>query len=289
MPANIQTALQAFVTSDLYTGAKAILNSLGYISDKDASSLDIACQHEAIQQAVGVFQLADEDLTAQTGLLETGQFNDKIVYSFLFVAVELKDRQDKRPYNRSVLRQITHSLNQQFQMPVIVLFRYMGLASLSIIDFRLNKKDNTKDVLGKVTSIKDIVLKQPHRAQLDILFALSLANLKEKFTIKHFAQLHTAWQKTLDTKTLNDQFYRELSYWYFWAVQRVRFPNPQQEAHHSETQVIRLLTRLMFIWFIKEKGLVNANLFRYDYLSNIIDLSLEGGYYQAIVFLTCVL
>ena len=143
MKQNIKTALQAFASNDLYTGAKAVLNSLGYVSDKDAITIDIASNHEAIKQAVGLFQLTDEDLSNQSGLLETGQFNDKIVYSFLFVAIELKDKH----YNRTVLRHIAHDINQQFQMPVIILFRYAGLATLSIIDFRLNKKDNSKDVL----------------------------------------------------------------------------------------------------------------------------------------------
>jgi hypothetical protein len=279
MKQNIKTALQAFASNDLYIGAKALLNSLGYTSDKDAITIDIACNHEAIKQAVGLFQLTDEDLSNQSGLLETGQFNDKIVYSFLFVAIELKDKH----YNRTVLRQITHSINQQFQMPVIILFRYAGLATLSIIDFRLNKKDNSKDVLGKVTSIKDINLVQPHRAQLDILAELSLDTLKEKYAVNHFAQLHTAWQKTLDTKTLNDKFYKELSYWYFWAVQKVQFPNPNNDVHNSETSVIRLLTRLMFIWFIKEKGLVNPDLFNRNKLDALIDLAKEGSYYRAII------
>ena len=112
---------------------------------------------------------------------------------------------------------------------------------------------------------------------------LSLDCLKEKYTIKHFAQLHDAWQKTLDTKTLNDNFYKELSYWYFWAVQKVQFPNPNNDAHNSETSVIRLLTRLMFIWFIKEKGLVNPDLFNRNKLETLIDLAKEGSYYRAII------
>lgn len=65
---------------------------------------------------------------------------------------------------------------------------------------------------------------------------------------------------------LNKEFYKELSHWYFWAIKEVQFPNEPlqidfssvenyEEAvkEHKGKNVIRLLTRILFIWFIKEK------------------------------------
>ena len=62
---------------------------------------------------------------------------------------------------------------------------------------------------------------------------------------------------------LNKEFYQKLFEWYEDAKTRVVFPNDLQveEADHKSTSLIRLLTRLLFVWFIKEKQLINANLF----------------------------
>ncbi|MDR1792712.1 MAG: hypothetical protein LBR36_04650, partial [Bacteroidales bacterium] len=51
-------------------------------------------------------------------------------------------------------------------------------------------------------------------------------------------------------ETLTKEFYAELSNWYFWALQNVQFPQGD-----NEVSVIRLITRLMFVWFIKQKHL----------------------------------
>jgi hypothetical protein len=54
---------------------------------------------------------------------------------------------------------------------------------------------------------------------------LAFENLKP--TPTNFVELHNAWQTVLDTKTLNKQFYKELSQWYFWAMKEVYFPNTE--------------------------------------------------------------
>ena len=59
---------------------------------------------------------------------------------------------------------------------------------------------------------------------------------------------------------LTKQFYRELFDWYQWAIDErtgVRFPNnvitAGEDKEQIDTKVIRLITRLMFVWFIKLK------------------------------------
>ena len=53
----------------------------------------------------------------------------------------------------------------------------------------------------------------------------------------------------------------------------------------KELQIIRLITRLLFIWFLKEKHLIPVDLFEYDsaeeYL-NRFDLE-TSDYYQAVL------
>ena len=56
----------------------------------------------------------------------------------------------------------------------MILFQHGGALTFAVIDRRLNKLDESKDVLLKATLIKDINFADPHRAHIDILFDLSI-------------------------------------------------------------------------------------------------------------------
>ncbi|MBQ6068798.1 MAG: Eco57I restriction-modification methylase domain-containing protein, partial [Bacteroidales bacterium] len=73
-------------------------------------------------------------------------------------------------------------------------------------------------------------------------------------------------------EVLTKAFYQELSDWYAWAVKVVRFPNvlddkADNEAYNSEA-MIRLITRLIFVWFIKQRHLVPDEFFDERYISD---------------------
>ena len=123
-------------------------------------------------------------------------------------------------------------------------------------------------------------MRAPHRAHLDILAELSLDNLVQTQDVHNFDTLHKAWEGVLNTEALNRQFYGELYEWYQWAVAECRFPDDAPQL-----QVIRLITRLLFIWFLKEKKLVPMALFDKDAAATHLNqFSLEtSDYYQAIL------
>jgi len=75
--------------------------------------------------------------------------------------------------------------------------------------------------------------------------------------------MHAAWRQALDIEELNKQFYRRIQEWFFWAAQVVRFPHGSidDEDLRNRTALIRLLTRIVFCWFAREKGLVHDELF----------------------------
>ncbi|MDR1022737.1 MAG: Eco57I restriction-modification methylase domain-containing protein [Prevotellaceae bacterium] len=79
---------------------------------------------------------------------------------------------------------------------------------------------------------------------------------------------------------LTKEFFKELSNWYFWALQNVQFPQ-----NSNETAVIRLITRLMFVWFLKQKKLIDNDFFDRQKLSNILNYKDKAGstYYKAIL------
>ena len=106
-------------------------------------------------------------------------------------------------------------------MPAMVVFQHGRLLTFAVIDRRLHKRDESRDVLEKVTLIKDIKLDKPHRAHIDILFDLS--HRQRRFS--DFNALHEAWKDALDTEALNRDFYKELFKWFEWAVSEAKFPH----------------------------------------------------------------
>jgi transcription antitermination factor NusG len=176
----------------------------------------------------------------------------------------------------------------------MVLFKYGQSLTLAVINRRLHKRDERKDVLEKVILIKDINIENPHRAHIEILFDLSFSELLKKHKFTNFVDLHNAWQKTLDTKELNKRFYQELFNWYLWASKNVRFPQirPEEDfiddqVHQSES-LIRLLTRLLFCWFMKEKGLIKDELFKINSLKDILK-NFQGSYSDETIYYKAIL
>jgi adenine-specific DNA-methyltransferase len=233
-----------------------------------------------------LFQLTQNEITPQHGLFDTKQVDRTIIETYLFFVIELF--QDH--YSRTSLSQITREVNKIFPMPVMVLFKYGQSLTLGVINRRLHKRDESKDVLEKVTLIKDICIENTHRAHIEILFDLSFPELLRIYKFTNFVELHNSWQKTLDSKELNKRFYKELSNWYFWAVNNVYFPNDvtddKDDMVFNSESVIRMLTRLIFIWFIKEKKLIPENIFNLNELSRIlknINQPNSTNYYRAIL------
>ena len=100
----------------------------------------------------------------------------------------------------------------------------------------------------------------------------------------------TAWEDLcyrFSVETLTKEFYAELSNWYFWALQHVDFPNDfeKDKEINNSTSVIRLITRLMFVWFLKQKKLIADELFDTQELENLLNFSDKTGstFYKAIL------
>ncbi len=311
---SIQNAIQAFEKKTLREASIGLLNTLGYASDKTIevpgsdpkAFLELLDEHNAgvaIDKAKALFddwtgadilfQLTDEELSRETRLFKDDTVRAGLLQSYLFFAIELKNRD----YARGKLTAIARQLNRVFPMPVMVFIKHRDLLSIAVINRRRNKRDADKDVLGKVTIIRDIALAGPHRGHLDILAEIALPSLLKKAAITSFDTLHAAWEEIFNVELLNQRFYRELAAWYFWALREVRFPDDtmpkglteEQEADwyekHHATSLIRLLTRLIFCWFLKEKGVIPEALFDEAQLRELLK-SLdedESSYYQAVL------
>ena len=252
-----------------------------------------------------LFQLTNESFNGMKSLFEPS-VNPYDPQSYLCFAIELNNSE----YSKSHIANITREVNKLFSIPIIIIFKYGECITLAIINRRVNKRNSDQDVLEKVTLIKDIFFENPHRAHIEILFDMSLPQLSVEYQINNFDSLHKAWSEVLDTQTLNKRFYTELSNWYFWAIKTVVYPGYEYEAQrnslftkeeklreHNAKNLIRLLTRLLFVWFIKEKDLIPEELFDEKSIKNLItsfepekfyrfediDVESKSIYYKAIL------
>lgn len=291
----ISQRIQAFASQRLRQSALALFAALGYTSDRTVETRSVqdfreqfdpenllsnpAAQIEQWQNAEFLFQLTDEELSSSAALFKDDSVRTSLLQSYVFIAIELREGD----YARGKLANIARQLNRIFPMPVMVLFKVGRLLSLAVINRRLNKRDD-KDVLGKVTLIQSIGIAKPHPGHLDILASFSLAEfLADKRSIQNFDQIHAAWEEVFNVELLNKRFYRELANWYFWALPQVDFPADieKDDEKRRATGLIRLLTRLIFCWFLKEKNLVPEKLFVESDLKNILkDLSPDASTYN---------
>jgi len=100
-------------------------------------------------------------------------------------------------------------------------------------------------------------------------------------------------QKAFSIEPVTKEFYKEIQNWYFWAFSEwekgnLKFPLDNQDKsnyeEHIKINLIRLITRIIFIWFIKEKDLIPNKLFDKKELKKLIkDFGSNSNYYNAIL------
>jgi adenine-specific DNA-methyltransferase len=302
---DISEALNAFSSKPLADASLKLLDTLGYSSERTieiGSVADFCSQFDregllehpsALKKEWKsvhlLFQLTDEELSRHTSLFNDTTVQPSLLRSYIFFAIELTGGD----YARGKLTGIARQLNRLFPMPVMVLIKHITdkrpVLSIAVINRRQSKRDAAKDVLGKVAIIRDISLTEPHRGHLEILASVAVPNLvhPQRLPINNFDALHAAWEEIFNVELLNKRFYRELANWYFWALPQVEFPADieKDDEKRRATSLIRLLTRLIFCWFLKEKGLIPEKLFVEAELKNILkDLSPDAcTYHEAVL------
>lgn len=207
----------------------------------------------------------------------------------LVFGLTLHPRENNLLPTRSQLAEISRAFNREYYYtPVVLVFKYsdkksqyIAFANTQRLQYKQAWREGEK--AGKVSLLRDIDIQRPHRGHEDILNQLRIQTSGTK-AVDSFAKLYAYWQEVFSVSVLNKRFYQELSNWYFWAVKQVTFPSKPTEAdaitkkakledliqEHNATNVIRLLTRLLFTWFIKEKKLIPEELFDLEALQKNI-------------------
>ncbi len=301
---NIEKALNNFLDEQLplRDAATNLLNTLGYYSGYVSRDEIDKPRYNKIKKAAKktsdlgkrlcikdwepfsqVMQVTDAEINAQliteTTHFESKEIKNELRSSYMFIAMPLTGDD----YTRTQLANIMRFMSMRIPQPFMVMFRYGSVLTIGIINRRHSKKDENKQVLEKVTLIKDIDLDSPKRAHIEIVFDLHLRELitDTDRKVHNFDSLHDAWEVVLDTEELNKRFYNDLEEWYDWAITVCKFPDKE-----NKMQVIRMLTRILFIWFLKEKNnLVPSDIFTEEGARNHLNnFNYEtSDYYQAIL------
>ena len=307
----IKKALQSLATGDLPKASTKLFGILGYRSERVLEGQrgnvgDFIGQFPAPKQeteseesfrksttAVHIlFQVTDEEIadSDQGALFDAKQFDKGLNKSYLFLVVQLKESS----YSRTHYAGFTREINKRFPMPAFVLFRtgqgQQSKVTLAFIQRRKHKRDEQRHVLGSVSLIRDIDPHDPHRAHLDILAELPLPKQMEWMASHkkpaNFDGLLAALLNTLDTQELNKRFYEDLFGWFKRAIEVVKVPTDQAKSIPKQEHIIRLITRLLFVWFIKEKGLVAGDLFIEKWVCSLLknyDRERGDSYYRAVL------
>ena len=304
---HIQSVLREYSDADCQTAALKLLETMGYRSER---TLELSGDVGDFIDAFGalnpdtkaerrfrdhtesvklIFQIGDSEIakSVQSNMFDNGEFNESNARSFLFASVELVGES----YPRGEYALFTREINKRFDHPTVVVFRTAnGAVSLAFVNRRVNKLDADRDVLGNVSLVREINPQRPHRAHLDILSELSLGTrlnwMDSHDKPRNFDGLLAAWLNTLDTEELNKRFYRELFTWYECAKTQAKFPSTGAKVLCAEEQVIRLITRMLFVWFVKEKGLIHDDLFNETRIRPLLhDYHRDSGdsYYRAVL------
>ena len=119
--------------------------------------------------------------------------------------------------------------------------------------------------------------------------------------VSRFLQLQKAGvtfaaiREAFSVEALTKDFYNELFQWFLWAIAEetgVTYPNnpnvPEDDREKIEQKIIRLIARLLFVWFIRQRHLVPDSLFDEHTLRGILrDFNPQamdsGCYYNAIL------
>ena len=305
----VASALSAFGQGEYISEVRGLLSVLGYSSERTlpgqtgsvdefirrfpAKNPDTATESDLRENAASVrivFQVTASEISEagyQASFDDTDGFDSGVLNSFMFVAVELTGED----YPRGRYAQFTREINKRLSIASVIVFRTSKKhLTLSFAHRRPSKRDPNRSVLGRVSLVREVNPFRPHRAHLDILSELSLEN-RLKWIAAHnqpdnFDGLLDSWLDALDTEELNRRFYRDLFAWFTRVVKEARFPAGVSKTPAREEHAIRLITRLLFVWFIKEKGLIDGELFnevRVNELLSAYDREAGDSYYRAVL------
>lgn len=283
------TSLKKFTGKSLFDATSSLLEELHIKFDREtAEPIDVADLYDQpmplyLREAltniektyfIGIAnddslqgRKSDETLEAVSETIQQGGKYDGM---FIFAC-------DARPgvnLTRSASSALTRAFNRIASANPVILFIRQGnllsLATCERMEYTQAWRQGSGEKLGKVNILRNIDCVNTHRGHNDILESLG----DKAYTT--FEELYKHWLEVFSSELLTKKFYNELSDWYAWAVQVVKFPNDlsttEDDEKYNHESCIRLITRLIFVWFLKQKHLIPDEFFDENYIkANFID------------------
>jgi hypothetical protein len=174
-------------------------------------------------------------------------------------------------------------LHKSYNNRALIIFKQEGSRQyrFSLLQIEASQTDNSSRITRSFSNPRrySFLMGEGAHVKTPTQFLLEKGKLTQKDG-SYFNDL----QERFSVEVLTKLFYKELSDWYFWALKQVKFPSEPTliqatklgknhedlVKEHNATNVIRMLTRLLFVWFIKQKGLIPEELFDESELENKI-------------------
>ena len=276
----MNTILNRFVSEPLFDACAALLNQLHIIFNEVTrqpipfeslypQQLGKALQ-EVLTKVKSTYFIGTVDETSLSGSAETlsaeevtARASEGRYTGMMIFAVEL---QNGATLTRSESATLTRGFNRIASAQPVILFIKQGtklaLSTCERSEYTQQWRDGEK--LGKVSILRGINCNNPHRGHIDILNSIG-----DK-AYPNYEELYKHWMEVFSSELLTKKFYSELSDWYAWAVQVARFPNDlttsEDDEKYNHESCIRLITRLIFVWFLKQKHLIPEEFFDERYI-----------------------
>ena len=276
----MNSILKKFVDEPLFDACAAMLNHL-HISFNEVTRTPVPVEgmfsypltralREILVKVETAYFVGTVDEESLSGNAASQDKNDvtrrasegKYVGMMIF-AVDIKPHQT---ITRTELATLTRGFNRIASAQPVVLFirqgDHLALATCERSEYTQQWRDGEK--MGKVSLLRGINCLHPHRGHIDILESIG-----DK-PYPTFEELYKHWMQVFSSELLTRKFYSELSDWYAWAVQVARFPNDlttdRDDDKFNHESCIRLSTRLIFVWFLKQKHLIPGEFFDENYI-----------------------
>lgn len=276
----MNTVLKKFVNESLFDASEALLHHLHIVFNEVTRvpvpfeglyPLDLSkALREVLVKVEHTYFIGTVDESSLTGSAETlsaeevtARASEGKYTGMMIFAVELHSG---ATLTRSESATLTRGFNRIASAQPVILFIKQGnelaLSTCERSEYTQQWRDGEK--LGKVSILRGINCLNPHRGHIDIL-----ASIGDK-TYPNYEELYKHWMEVFSSDLLTKKFYSELSDWYAWAVQVARFPNDlttdTDDDKFNHESCIRLITRLIFVWFLKQKHLIPEEFFDERYI-----------------------
>lgn len=209
---DIRFSIARFTSKENYDNTLNLLNVLGYYSNRldrlvpnspnnfintfdSFKDIDkVKAKFNYWDKIDFIFQYSTSEIEQYALNFNTLKVDNTIIHSYIFLTIEL------RGYNfiKNDFREISFVLNKHFLRPCFITFKYTDKLAFSIMDRRINKTDEFKDVIKNLHILRDIDIISPQDDYVKLLYDLSLPVILKKHPVTNFVELHNVWKNILN-------------------------------------------------------------------------------------------